>query len=177
MARHLVVLVLVGILAGFNWAVVEKERILNEGKVLYLELAPVDPRSLMQGDYMALRFAIENDIRQALAQTDEMPQAADGSLIVRLDDRQVASFHRLQDFVPDVVGDSAVTTRADEVQLQYRIRRGQVEFATDAFFFQEGQDTPYEAARYGQFRLGEDGTLILTGLHGTELEHLQPPQP
>ncbi|MCP3662916.1 MAG: GDYXXLXY domain-containing protein, partial [Gammaproteobacteria bacterium] len=32
-----------------NAKIVEKETLLKEGEVVYLELAPVDPRSLMQG--------------------------------------------------------------------------------------------------------------------------------
>jgi len=32
-------------------------------QVVYLELAPVDPRSLIQGDYMALRFALARECK------------------------------------------------------------------------------------------------------------------
>ncbi|MFX7329222.1 GDYXXLXY domain-containing protein, partial [Acinetobacter baumannii] len=34
----------------------QKEMLLKEGQLVLLPLAPVDPRSLMQGDYMALRY-------------------------------------------------------------------------------------------------------------------------
>src|SRR5690606_19512775 len=40
-------------------AVLGFERTLRDGQLVLLELAPVDPRSLMQGDYMALRFAVD----------------------------------------------------------------------------------------------------------------------
>jgi uncharacterized membrane-anchored protein len=53
-------------LAVVNRGIVQRERILDEGRVVLLELAPVDPRSLMQGDYMALRFAVAEDIRNTL---------------------------------------------------------------------------------------------------------------
>ena len=49
-----------------NWSVAQKERLLERGRIVLLELAPVDPRSLMQGDYMALQFAIARDTREAL---------------------------------------------------------------------------------------------------------------
>ena len=45
-----------------NHSIVAKEHIRANGERIYLELAPVDPHSLMQGDYMALRFAIARDI-------------------------------------------------------------------------------------------------------------------
>ena len=54
------------ILALVNWSIAEKEKHLAEGKVVYLKLAPVDPRSLMQGDYMALRFRLAPQTRAAV---------------------------------------------------------------------------------------------------------------
>ncbi|MDE8355606.1 GDYXXLXY domain-containing protein, partial [Klebsiella pneumoniae] len=51
----LIALGLVLALAVVNLAIVSCERLLAEGEVVLLELAPVDPRSLMQGDYMSLR--------------------------------------------------------------------------------------------------------------------------
>ena len=48
-------------LAAVNWGIYARERLLAGGRVVMLELAPVDPRSLMQGDYMALRFKAADD--------------------------------------------------------------------------------------------------------------------
>uniref|UniRef100_UPI00194032D6 GDYXXLXY domain-containing protein n=1 Tax=Bordetella pseudohinzii TaxID=1331258 RepID=UPI00194032D6 len=45
------------VLAVCNITIYQREQLLAHGQVAILELAPVDPRSLMQGDYMALRFA------------------------------------------------------------------------------------------------------------------------
>ncbi len=58
---YLLVLIAV-ILAVMNTAIWQKEQILAEGETVYLKLAPVDPRSLMQGDYMRLRYAIDNQL-------------------------------------------------------------------------------------------------------------------
>src|SRR2546427_1227855 len=60
----------------------------------------------------------------------------------------------------------------NEVLLRYRVRGGQVKFATNAFFFQEGTAKRYEGARYGEFRVAPDGELLLTGLRGKELQPL-----
>lgn len=57
--RTIVILLnLVLLLGFFNWSVVQKEETLAKGRLVLLELAPVDPRSLMQGDYMRLNYAI-----------------------------------------------------------------------------------------------------------------------
>ncbi len=45
-------------LGAVNLSIQTKEDIKANGETVLLQLAPVDPRSLMQGDYMALRFAI-----------------------------------------------------------------------------------------------------------------------
>ena len=165
--RLLVVAATLLILAVVNWSIWAKERHLAEGEVVYLELAPVDPRSLMQGDYMALNFEIANRIREAhyaqRRESDEW-QAADGHVVVRLDAQRVAQLQRL--------GDGEETLDTDEMHLRYRLRNGRIRFATDAFFFQEGHAERYEPARYGQFRVNERGEPLLVSLHDAELKLL-----
>ncbi|TKR56627.1 DUF4401 domain-containing protein [Allopusillimonas ginsengisoli] len=53
-------LVLVLVLA--NTTIYQKEQILAHGERVVLELVPVDPRSLMQGDYMALQFGVAQQL-------------------------------------------------------------------------------------------------------------------
>ena len=44
---------------GFvNYAIFQKEELIENGQPVFLRLAPVDPRSLIQGDYMALGYEI-----------------------------------------------------------------------------------------------------------------------
>ncbi len=166
--RWIIVLAAVVVLVVINGSIWQKERHLAEGEIVYLELAPVDPRSLMQGDYMALNFALANQAHSALFQQDnalqEAPQkASNGYVVVRLDEQRIAHFQRLDD-------GSALAN--DERRLKYRLRSGQVRFATDAFFFQEGHAERYEAARYGRFRLNTKGQPLLVALHDGELNPL-----
>jgi uncharacterized membrane-anchored protein len=51
---HIIISVLV--LAVCNGLIWQKEKVLRDGKVMLLRLAPRDPRSLMQGDYMVLNY-------------------------------------------------------------------------------------------------------------------------
>lgn len=156
------------ILAVVNAAIWEKERHLAEGEVVYLALAPVDPRSLMQGDYMALNFALSDEIRRALrGRDDDAPRSRDGYAIVRLDEKRVAQFQRLAE------GENTLDN--DERRLHYRLRNGQVRLATDAFFFQEGHAERYEAASYGRFRINDNGEPLLVSLHDEGLNKLGAP--
>jgi len=148
------------VLALVDFSIRGKERQLADGTVVYLELAPVDPRSLMQGDYMALRFKMAND---ALPAIKGSASVADGRIVALLDERSIAAFRRLED---------GALLAGREVLLRYRVRNGELKFATNAFFFQEGTARRYERARYGEFRVAPDGELLLTGLRGAELQPL-----
>lgn len=164
--RKLAVLAaLLFILVALNLSIAGKERLLAEGRVVFLHLAPVDPRSLMQGDYMALQFEVANRIRSD-APASRRPtrlEIDDGRVAVTLDARGVASYGRLLR--------EGETPRPGEVALHYRVRGGQVKFATNAWFFEEGQGAAYAPARYGEFRVDDRGELLLTGLRD---ENLQP---
>lgn len=171
MSKAIAVIALIFILALVNYSIYQKEQHLAEGRVVYLELAPVDPRSLMQGDYMALRFGVANQIYAQLPKApDDQPglpkvNTADGYVVVALDDRAVGSFARIDDDQP---------LADNEMKLRYRLRNGEVKFATNAFFFQEGHAQAYEAARYGQFRVDENGELLLVDMFDENLLKINP---
>ena len=148
------------VLAFANYGIAGRERLVNEGRVVLLELSPVDPRSLMQGDYMRLNFAVAD---AAFPMLRNRPDVADGHLVVALDRHGIG---RLRGFA------NGRALAPGEVALRYRIRDGEPYFATNAFFFQEGKAGAFETARYGEFRVGADGEMILTGLRGPRLERL-----
>ena len=161
MRKGLAVAAGVLILLGINWTIVQRERLLADGRVVLLALAPVDPRSLMQGDYMALRYQLATD---AFAGVD-LQTAGDGYVLVGLDEHQRAAFKRL------LAADDEFHAATGEIKLRYRLRAGMVQFATNAFFFQEGTADAYATARYGEFRVADSGEMILTGLRD---EHFNP---
>lgn len=144
------------VLAAVNWTIYARERQLAEGRLVLLELAPVDPRSLMQGDYLALAFAVANAPALRGSRTD-------GRMIVALDPRGVGRFVRRDDGSP---------LAPDEIALRYRVRDGRVKFGSNAFFFQEGRASDYAGARYGELRVSASGEVLLTGLRGSQLEPL-----
>lgn len=162
---------LVIILAIVNWSIANKEKQLANGKIVYLELAPVDPRSLMQGDYMALRFRIADEVYKVLPKTKDSARwrhnvlASDGFMIVGLDERRVGSFKSLY---------QNQSLAEDEIIMRYRVRNGAVKFATNAYFFEEGHGKFYQPARYGQFRVDEKGELLLVAMYDKDLNKLEP---
>ena len=159
MRRIAICMVGVLILAVLNHAIYSREQLVAQGRIVFLELAPVDPRSLMQGDYMALRYTASRQLRNAL--NSGTPDS--GYAVLSLDGRGVAGFKQ--------VDDGTALTPSD-IRMLYRYRNGHIQFATNAFFFQEGTGKQYEVARYGEFRVGDDGKSILVGMRDKDLMRL-----
>lgn len=152
--RHLALLLSgLAILAGINATVWRYEHAMSSGEVVLLRLAPVDPRSLMQGDYMRLNYEIARELtsRDTRANQDK----GSDTLVIRLDAHQVASL--VADGKPDRLA-------SDERLLQVHQSERQWQIGPDAYFFEEGTGEQYEAARYGEFRLQADGKTLLVGL-------------
>jgi len=150
------------VLGAVNYSIAGKERIKRNGEVIFLDLAPVDPRSLMQGDYMTLRFRLATEIQNSLSRIAAAEPAREGEqrlADIALDNRRVASLAR-----PGL---------AATHKLRYRIRQDAVWIGTNAFFFEEGSDQRYARARFGEFRLDKDtGEAVLVGLRDANLSPL-----
>jgi len=159
--RLVVALAGVLILIVANVGIYQKQQLIDSGRVVLLELAPVDPRSLMQGDYMALRFRVADEAFRTVDRTT----LANGRLILTLDERNVGRFTRF---------DSGEPLGTGEVAIRYRVRDNAPKFATNAFFFEEGTAGAYARARFGEFRVSPSGDAILTRMRGEKLEVLGP---
>ena len=135
------------VLAAVNMSIVAKENIRNNGERIYLRLAPVDPRSLMQGDYMALRFDIARQI----------PADESGSAALNVAPNGIASLNQ--------------DPHAQGLRIRYRIHDGQVWVGTNAYFFEEGTGERYAGATYGEFRVDRaSGEAVLVALTGDDLK-------
>ncbi|RKH50814.1 GDYXXLXY domain-containing protein [Corallococcus llansteffanensis] len=138
--------------------VVQKETVLARGQTVLLQLAPVDPRSLIQGDYMVLDYAISQTWREGL----EAPQE-DGNVVLHLDAHDVGAFVRYET--------PGTPLAPGEVRLRFRVRNSRLRLGAEAFFFQEGHAERYARARYGELRVMDNGTSVLVGLRD---ENYQP---
>ncbi|EJF11497.1 GDYXXLXY domain-containing protein [Pontibacter sp. BAB1700] len=149
--RSIIVLVnLVAVLAFFNLSVVEKEEILEDGQLVLLQLAPVDPRSLMQGDYMTLSYAI--------SQTQELEKLPNrGYAVVQVDSQNVAQLVRYQ---PE-----NEPMNEGEILLRYSKGNWSLNLGAESYFFEEGQAETFEKAEYGGLRVDNKGNSVLVGLY------------
>jgi uncharacterized membrane-anchored protein len=145
-------------LGWINVEIVRKEQLISRGEPVFLQLAPVDPRSLIQGDYMVLRYAITADL-----ESENLPRT--GKLVVRRDERGIASFVRFHDTRQQLA--------SDEFLLNFHQTDGRIFIGAESFFFQEGQASVFEAAEYAELRVDQSGQSVLVGLRDAELKLLQ----
>jgi len=144
---------MITVLLLVNGNIYQKEQVLKNGQSVLLKLAPVDPRSLMQGDYMRLRFEIET--RLSDNEKELTKGQASKYFVVELNKHSEAKFSHFYN------GEALLD---NQIKMQYRIRKGRIHLATHAFFFQEGTASQYESAKYGEFRVAKNGELLLNSL-------------
>lgn len=152
-ARTLVLLAGLALVLGMiNLGIWQKEEVLAGGRLVLLELRPVDPRSLMQGDYMRLRYARDTYPDKATIAALE-PR---GTLVLKLDENAVATYARRDDGSALVGG---------EVRIAYKFGRSRgVTYGAQSFFFQEGDSELYDEAKYGVLKVDDSGESVLVGL-------------
>jgi uncharacterized membrane-anchored protein len=158
-----VVVALAAVLIAAGLTIRAKERILADGRIVLLELAPVDPRSLIQGDYMALRYAPK--VLPATTGESELPM--NGAAVLGLGAGGVAVYRRL---------DRGEPMATDEVRLRYKslLPNGDVRYGAESFFFEEGAASAYELARFGVLKVDAQGNSVLVGLADAEGRLIQP---
>lgn len=154
----LVVFTAAALLISINWRIAQFEQLLQDGQVVRFALAPVDPRSIMQGDYMALEYAIAQEVRAALP--EGMTQ---GQLLLTLDSQKVAHFVGIYRDQPKA---------ADQLTVDFRLRNHRVKLASNSFFFEEGKADHFSQAKYGEFRVSDRGELLLVKLLDVQLQPL-----
>ena len=147
------------ILGVFNYAMMKKENLLADGQLILLDLAPVDPRSLMQGDYMDLRYAISQNINN-----DSIPKR--GFCVVKLEENGIANKVRLQE--------KRTPLKENEFLIEYTANEyGEIHIGAESYFFQEGEGEKYEKAKFGGIKVDEKGNSLLIGLYDEKLKKIE----
>lgn len=158
--KIVVALNLIFVLGIFHWQISKKENTLSEGKLIYLKLAPRDPRSLMQGDFMALNYDVIQEVR--FSNEDSIAQR--GYCVVMLNDSSIAIKKRLQKFTTPL--------NKDEFLIKYFSHGNSISLGAESYFFEEGTGKAYSLANYGGIRLDKEGNSVLVGLYDNAFKKL-----
>ena len=183
----------IALLGAVNYKVQQFEDVLATGKPVVLKIAPVDPRSLMQGDYMVLNYAILSEFQQSqvLLETNESlessepidavesneatettgidessPSGKKAYILVHLDKNHVATFCEAQSEIP-----TDFKHCTPNVYLPIRYKGWIPELPSQDYFFAEGKGEYYAQAEYAEYRF-KDGILLLARLLDKDLKGL-----
>lgn len=142
------------VFAVLNYLIYQKEQVKANGETVFLELTFFDPRSLIQGDYMQLRYVIETNQQYKLKEKR-------GYMVIGIDQNKIGTFKRFYD---------GSNLSQDEKLLRYHNKNGQVLIVPNSFMFQEGHGKLYNQAKYGVFKFDSKGNHILLGLADEKLQ-------
>ncbi len=184
----------IALLGAVNYKVQQFEDVLATGKPVVLKIAPVDPRSLMQGDYMVLNYAILSEFQQSqfLPESNESletsesidageanetietsgidessPSGKKAYILVHLDKNHVATFCEEQSEIP-----TDFKHCTPNVYLPIRYKGGWLrKLPSQDYFFAEGKGEYYAQAEYAEYRF-KDGILLLARLLDKDLKGL-----
>ncbi|PQA88215.1 GDYXXLXY domain-containing protein [Hyphococcus luteus] len=150
--------------AYVNYSVMRLENAFAEARRIYLPLGPVDPRSLIQGDYMTLNY--RNTAYPPSQEIGALPRT--GEVFLKLDENAVASFSRIP-------GENDVLD-TDEIRIDYiKTADARMRYAPESYFFQEGEAHIYQPAHFAIVLVAPDGRAKLTGLADENLARLGEP--
>lgn len=180
----------IALLGAVNYKAQQFEDVLATGKPVVLKIAPVDPRSLMQGDYMVLNYAILSEFQQSqvLSESNESldsnepidtvesnettgidessPSGKKAYILVHLDKNHVATFCEKQSEIP-----TDFKHCTPNVYLPIRYKGWLPELPSQDYFFAEGKGEHYAQAEYAEYRF-KDGILLLARLLDKDLKGL-----
>ncbi|WP_118813722.1 GDYXXLXY domain-containing protein [Haemophilus haemolyticus] len=181
----------IALLGAVNYKVQQFEDVLATGKPIVLKIAPVDPRSLVQGDYMVLNYAILSEFQQSqvLPESNEplesnepietvesneitgidesSPSEKKAYILVHLDKNHVATFCEEQSEIP-----TDFKHCTPNLYLPIRYKDGWLpKLPSQDYFFAEGKGEYYAQAEYAEYRF-KDGILLLASLLDKDLKGL-----
>jgi uncharacterized membrane-anchored protein len=154
----IILLNLVLIFGYFTFAVVSKEKLLSDGKLILLELAPKDSKSILQGDYMQLNYKMTRDLPY-----NDIPKR--GYCVVKILPNGVGERVRLQK--------GRTPLNDNEWLIEYTNDKRRMNIGAESYFFQEGEAAKFGKAKYGGLKVDKFGNSVLVGLYDQQLREIQ----
>ena len=157
------ILIFVGLVAKNEWH-------LHHSKSIFIELRPVDPRSILQGDYMALAYELNLQSLKALAGSES--EALD-QVIFNYSSVPAKVILDSQNRVVRTILDTSNSFAGQSLILKNPENRLQALYpASRSFLFAEGLAQCYQKAKYAEFKVNTKGEAILFDLRGEGLQPL-----
>ncbi|MCG9873729.1 MAG: GDYXXLXY domain-containing protein [Leptospiraceae bacterium] len=145
------------------YSILIKEEIRSAGQLGLLPLRPQDPRSLLQGDYMILRYDWS-----LFDSSKAGNQLRRGYLLFEIEDGIIR---------PIRLDDQAAEKSSGMYSIKFYRSDYEIKIGAESFFFQEGTSGVYSSARYAGIKFlpnSKTGDKLLVGLYDENKKLLLP---
>ena len=133
----------------------KNEVLLQNGKEIKLALQPIDPRSLLQGDYVELNYDIAHVT---------LPHVKDGEkvkLVLRPNKQGVYEYARI--YQADDDWNKPYASKKKDVVITGSYHDWGIQYGIEHYFIPEGTGSKVESeARFATVRVGKNGDAIVT---------------
>lgn len=148
----------------FTSIIVKNEYHLNNAQSVYVSLQPVDPRSILQGDYMALNY----DLGLEDVYEEQIDNQAQVKSYVQLDsqNRVIKTRFDTQQIVGQLSKPVPLILKNPDNLLD------RLYPAANSFLFAEGLEPCYRNAQYAHLSVTANGQTLLLGLVDENLKSL-----
>ncbi|WP_409304870.1 GDYXXLXY domain-containing protein [Peribacillus sp. SCS-155] len=152
-------------MAFLSVQVFKSESILKNGKEITVSLVPVDPRSMLQGDYVILRYSFSTipELSENGEYSQEIPDGDVVSVLLRENGNGIYQYGgnfahdgKWMDPYEKQEGDVIIDGRYDAYN--------SVTYGIENFFIPEGKGSEYEGRKFAELKVGSNGDAILTRL-------------
>ncbi|QOR67429.1 GDYXXLXY domain-containing protein [Cytobacillus suaedae] len=149
-----VVVVLLIQLSFVSFQMITNEQLINEGKIITLKLDPVDPRSLIQGDYVQLEYEID--------QVELSEDRHEGRVFLLLK-RDTEGIYNVSKVYKDQIDPTKVHLAEDEVIITGKYNGyNQIIFGIESYFVPEGTGLEVErTAEFAKVAVSKKGDALL----------------
>jgi uncharacterized membrane-anchored protein len=155
----LILLNLIALLAFVNYSAIQKEKILKDGKLIFLELIENNAKApLIQGDMVSLKYKIVKGLI-----FDTLYKR--GYVVVKLDSNSIAERIRFQQ-KPNPINEN-------EYLIEYSKGYFSLNIGAENFFIQQGDAKKYVVAKYGAVKVDTNGNSLLMGLYDEHLKKIE----
>jgi uncharacterized membrane-anchored protein/uncharacterized membrane protein len=156
--RWIIALLVLLQVAAMSLQIGKSEYLLSHGKLIKLQLQPLDPRSMIQGDYVRLRYVISEP---PIYQDNLEERTAKGKISVVLAPNAAKTVYEFRREYK-----SGEQLAPDEVRLNgERVGYEGIEYGIESFFIPEGTGRDYEQnAKFAEVKVSASGDAILVRL-------------
>ncbi len=155
----LILLNLIALLAFVNYSSIQKEKILKDGKLIFLELIENNAKApLIQGDMVSLKYKIVKGLI-----FDTLYKR--GYVVVKLDSNSIAERIRFQQ-KPNPINEN-------EYLIEYSKGYFSLNIGAENFFIQQGDAKKYAVSKYGAVKVDANGNSLLMGLYDEHLKKIE----